>query len=304
MPARRSPARSSAPPANPILMGIGQRARHLRERHGMTRRSLAQAANVSERYLANLEYGEGNPSILVLSQLAAALECPLAELLGDVTTATPEWVLLRSLLADQDEATLSRVRKQVASVLGDSDQQTTPAPLIALVGLRGAGKSTLGALLARALSYPFVELSRAIEMLAGCSVGEIQNLYGEKGYRRYERQALAAAIDEHPRAVIAAPGGLVSDPTTFNLLLSQTTTIWLQATPQDHMQRVIDQGDMRPIAASREAAADLLAILKSRSPYYRKADFTVNTSNASKHSVVQKILAHLNVTAGADGVQA
>jgi XRE family aerobic/anaerobic benzoate catabolism transcriptional regulator len=149
---------------------------------------------------------------------------------------------------------------------------------VALVGLRGAGKSTLGAMLAEDLGFPFVELSREIEKFAGCSISEIQGLYGQNAYRRYERRALEEAIQIYPEAVIATPGGIISDAATFNLLLAHCTTVWLQAAPEDHMARVTAQGDLRPMAASREAMDDLKGILAGRAAFYSKAELHVDTS--------------------------
>ena len=153
---------------------------------------------------------------------------------------------------------------------------------VAVVGVNGAGKSTLGQRLADDLGYPFIEINREIEQLAGCSVNEIQALYGMNAYRRYERRALDAVIQSHPQAVIATPGGMVSDVATFNLLLSTCTTVWLKAEPEDHMQRVVAQGDMRPMASSKEAMEDLKQILKGRAAFYSKADITINTSAQSE----------------------
>ncbi len=270
---------------NPFLVSLGERVRALRARRGMTRKAVALAADVSERHLANLEYGIGNASILVLLQVAQALQCSLAELLGDVTTSSPEWLLLRELLEHRDEATLKRVREAVGAMLGlgggnarEPGQSAARIPRVALVGLRGAGKSTLGAMLAEDLGFPFVELSREIEKFAGCSVSEIQGLYGQNAYRRYERRALEEAIQIYPEAVIATPGGIVSDAATFNLLLAHCTTVWLLASPEDHMARVAAQGDLRPMAASREAMDDLKGILAGRAAFYSKAELHVNTS--------------------------
>ena len=197
----------------------------------MTRKAVALAADVSERHLANLEYGIGNASFLVLQQVAAALHCPLAELIGDVTTSSPEWLLIRELLEHCDEATLRRARVAIGEMLGTGGAKAARNPRVALIGLRGAGKSTLGQMLADDLEVPFVELSREIEKFAGCSIDEIQALYGMNAYRRYERRALEEAIQIYPEAVIATPGGLVSDAATFNLLLTHCTTVWLQADP-------------------------------------------------------------------------
>jgi XRE family transcriptional regulator, aerobic/anaerobic benzoate catabolism transcriptional regulator len=234
---------------HPFLLALGERVRALRTRKGMTRKALAAAADVSERHLANLEYGVGNASILVLLHVSQALGCPLTELLsngahGNAATA-----------AGQPSSTR-----------------------IALVGLRGAGKSTLGSMLAEDLGVPFIELSREIEKLAGCSTSEILALYGQNAYRRYERRALEQAIQSGSAAVIATPGGIVADSVAFNLLLAQCTTVWLQAAPQDHMKRVIAQGDTRPMAASREAMDDLKTILAGRTPFYAKAALHIDTS--------------------------
>jgi XRE family aerobic/anaerobic benzoate catabolism transcriptional regulator len=248
----------------------------------MTRKALAAATDVSERHLANLEYGIGNASILILLQVAQALQCSLAELLGDVTTRSPEWLLIRELLEQRDEATLRRARVAIGEMLGTGgahgEGARTRSSRVALIGLRGAGKSTLGAMLADDLDFPFVELSGEIEKFAGCSVSEIQALYGQNAYRRYERRALEEAIQIYPEAVIAMPGGIVSDPATFNLVLAHCTTVWLQADPEDHMKRVLAQGDTRPMAASREAMADLKTILAGRAAFYSQAELRVNTS--------------------------
>ena len=263
---------------NPSLLALGERVRNLRARRGMTRRAVAVAADVSERHLANLEYGIGNASFLVLQQVAAALHCSLAELTGDVTTSSPEWLLIRELLEHRDEPTLRRVRVAIGELLGTGGANTQRSTRVALIGLRGAGKSTLGQMLADDLAYPFVELSREIEKFAGCSISEIQALYGMNAYRRYERRALEEAIQIYPEAVIATPGGLVSDAATFNLLLSHCTTVWLHADPEHHMQRVTAQGDLRPMAASSEAMDDLRQILAGRAAFYSKAELTLDTS--------------------------
>ena len=269
---------SAAPQKNPFLVSLGERVRSLRARRGMTRKAVAVAADVSERHLANLEYGEGNASILVLLQVAGALQCSLMELLGDVTTSNPEWLLIRELLENADDAKLRKARIAIGEALGTGGATPIANARVALIGLRGAGKSSLGQMLADDLGYPFVELSREIEKFAGCSVNEIQALYGMNAYRRYERRALEEAIQIYPEAVIATPGGLVSDPATFNQLLSHCTTVWLQADPQDHMKRVLEQGDLRPMASSKEAMEDLKSILAGRAAFYSKAQLKLDTS--------------------------
>lgn len=269
---------TTAESKNPFLVALGKRVGALRARRGLTRKAVAIAADVSERHLANLEYGLGNASILVLLQVAGALQCSLAEIIGDRTTTSPEWLMIRELLDQRDEAVLKRVRIAIGEMLGTGGVNALRSSRIALVGLRGAGKSSLGQLLAEDLGFPFVELSREIEKFAGCSVSEILGLYGMNAYRRYERRALEEAIQRYPEAVIATPGGLVSDPATFNHLLSHCTTVWLQASPEDHMRRVMEQGDLRPMADSKEAMEDLKDILAGRAPFYSKADFALDTS--------------------------
>jgi len=278
---------------NPFLVALGERVRSLRSRRGMTRKALSLAADVSERHLANLEYGIGNASILVLLQVSQALQSSLIELLGDVTTSSPEWLMIRELLGQRDEATLRRVRATIGDMLGTGGDHgkgsQARSSRIALIGLRGAGKSALGAMLAEDLGFPFIELSREIEKFAGCSVGEIQNLYGQNAYRRYERRALEETVQIYSEAVIATPGGIVSDPATFNQLLAHCMTVWLQAAPEDHMKRVVAQGDTRPMAASREAMGDLKMILTGREPFYSKADFHIDTSARSLQGAFQQL---------------
>jgi XRE family aerobic/anaerobic benzoate catabolism transcriptional regulator len=282
---------------HPVLAALGERVRTLRSRRGMTRKAVAQAANVSERHLANLEYGIGNASILVLQQIAAALQCPLAELIGDVTTSSPEWLLIRELLERRDDIDLRRARVALSEMF-DAQTANGRGNRIALVGLRGAGKSTLGPMLADDLGMPFVELSRTIERLAGCSLSEIHALYGTNAYRRYERRALEEAIQHHREAVIATPGGLVSDPSTFNTLLTHCFTVWLQASPEDHMRRVVEQGDLRPMAASNEAMEDLRRILSGRAAFYSKADLAIDTSAMPLEATSQTLRANVRQALG------
>ena len=279
------------PERHPFLVSLGERVRTLRSRKGMTRKAVAVAADVSERHLANLEYGTGNASILVLLQVAQALNCSLAELIGDVSTSSPEWLLIRELLLHRNEADLRRARLSILESLGAGggvDKQGRQSR-VALIGLRGAGKSTLGRRLAENLGFPFIELSREIEQFAGCGISEIHNLYGANAYRRYERRALEEAIQIYPEVVIATPGGLVADSANFNLLLTHCTTVWLQADASDHMARVAAQGDMRPMAASTEAMEDLKRILEGRAAFYSKADLVFNTSAQSLEDSVERL---------------
>ena len=275
------PAFANSSPKHPLLDQVGRRVREIRSRRGMTRKQLAAAAEISERHLANLESGVGNASILLLHQVAGGLRSSLVDLLGDITTSSPEWLLIREALSGREEQELHRVRIRLNDLLGEPYSKRQPSGRIALIGLRGAGKSTLGKMLADHLGYPFVELTREIEKLAGCSIGEIQALYGGNTYQRYEQKALKEVIGQFTQIVVATPGGLAADATALNVVLTNFTTVWLKADPEDHMQRVVDQGDLRPMAASSEAMDDLKGILAGREPFYSKADHTLDTSEQS-----------------------
>ena len=274
---------------DPFLAAIGERARALRARRGLTRKGLAKAADVSERHLANVEMGVGNASIQFLRQVAAmsaladvaaalALNCTLAELVGDETASSPEWLMIREILRGRSETELAQARGSLAAMFGAPASQAARRQRIALIGLRGAGKSSLGRMLAESWMVPFVELNRQIEVVAGCSLSEIHSLYGPVAYRRYETRALEDTIQRFPRAVIATPGGIVSEPATFNLLLAHCYTVWLRATPEEHMSRVLAQGDTRPMSGNTEAMDDLRRILASREAFYSKADESAVTS--------------------------
>ncbi len=269
---------------DPFLGALGERTRALRARRGLTRKGLAKAADVSERHLANVEMGVGNASVQFLRQLAEALNCSLAELVGDETASSPEWLMIREILRGRNETELVQARAALAAMFGAPASQAARRQRIALIGLRGAGKSTLGRALAEGWRVPFVELNRSVEALAGCTLAEIHSLYGPAAYRRYEKRALEDTIQRFPRAVIATPGGIVSDPATFNLLLAHCYTVWVRATPEEHMGRVLAQGDTRPMAGhtgNAEAMNDLRRILESRAAFYSKADAVFDTSEMS-----------------------
>jgi XRE family transcriptional regulator, aerobic/anaerobic benzoate catabolism transcriptional regulator len=266
-----------------FLQQLGERVRTLRARRGLTRKALAASAGVSERHLANLESGVGNASILVLRQVAIALDCPLMDVVGDAAHDSAERLLIEDLLNRRSEDELQAARHALMGLFdeGGSSGSPTRRLRIALIGLRGAGKSSLGARLAQALGVAFVELSRDIERLAGCRADEIHALYGQAAYRRYERRALEAALAGDADAVIATPGGIVAEPATFNRLLAHCTTVWVQASPDEHMQRVMAQGDLRPMAGNREAMDDLRRILDGRAAFYAKADRVLDTQGAT-----------------------
>jgi XRE family transcriptional regulator, aerobic/anaerobic benzoate catabolism transcriptional regulator len=260
-----------------FLVELGNQTRRLRARRGLTRKELAREAHVSERHLANLEMGVGNPSVQVLRQVAGALECSASELI-DCDEVSPDLLLIRDLLRGRSDDELAKVRQAITNHLGLTGNQASRASRIALVGLRGAGKSTLGKMLADSLKCPFVEVNREVERLAGCSPEEIHALLGASAYRRYERRALEEVVSRNQRAVIATPGGIVSETATFNLLLQGCFTIWLKAAPEEHMSRVLAQGDIRPMAGNKQAMDDLRLILRERTPFYGKADAVCDTT--------------------------
>lgn len=287
---------------DPFLAALGERTRALRARRGLTRKGLARAAAVSERHLANVEMGVGNASVQFLRQLAQALNCSLAELVGDETASSPEWLMIRELLRGRSEAELVQARGALAAMFGAPASPAARRQRIALIGLRGAGKSTLGRALAEGWRVPFVELNRSIEALAGCTLPEIHSLYGPAAYRRYEKRAMEETIQRFPRAVIATPGGIVSDPATFNLLLAHCYTVWVRATPEEHMGRVLAQGDTRPMAGhtgNAEAMNDLRRILESRAAFYSKADAVFDTSEMSPEAALSSLREQLRDTVAA-----
>ena len=281
----RESAGSAAAKDAAFLNRLGERVRDARARRGLTRKDLARDSRVSERYLAQLEAGHGNISVLLLRQIAAALGLALSDLLGEEEQPV-ELTLIHQLLQRLPKQRLARIRKGLQSEFGSPAAERSRR--IALIGLRGAGKSTLGAALARKLGVAFVELDREIEREAGTGLSEIFLLYGQQGYRRYERRCLEKALEAHKRCVIATGGSIVSEPGTYDLLLSTCFTVWLKAEPEEHMARVVAQGDTRPMAGNAQAMEDLRRILQGRGMLYAQADALVDTAG---HTVEQSLRA-------------
>ncbi len=275
-PTRLKSVSSAVPPDEAdFLQKVGRRVRDLREQRGIARRRLAAEADVSERYLGQLETGEGNISIMLLRRVAVALNVPIHELLETEPDQTEQRLIrgfLQQIPRHRIPDLLTRLEREVGR------EREARRNRIALIGLRGAGKSTLGARLARERGVPFVEMDREIEAESGLPLAELFSLYGLAGYRRYEGRCLTRIIKDYPRAVLSVGGGVVSESSTYDLLLANCFTVWLTARPEEHMQRVIAQGDMRPMAESQEAMEDLKRILAAREPQYRKADESVDTS--------------------------
>jgi XRE family transcriptional regulator, aerobic/anaerobic benzoate catabolism transcriptional regulator len=262
-----------------FLLFVGQKVRDARSRRGMTRKMLAQEADVSERHLAQIELGEGNVSIVLLKRITTALNIPMAEVFSAEKQNAAAEDAVRRILAHIPERQLDAAVARLRAEFGDADRDRHQR--IALIGLRGAGKSTLGSMLAADLGVPFVELDKEIEKDAGTDLSEIFSLYGQTGYRRIEKKALDRVLRTRPRAVISIGGGVVSERETYEQLLASCFTVWVKAKPEEHMSRVIAQGDFRAMADNAEAMEDLRRILEAREPLYRKADVQLETSRES-----------------------
>ncbi len=272
-----------------FLAAVGSEVRKNRAKRGMTRRQLAQASETSERYLAQIEGGAGNPSVSVMRAIARALDLPTAALLPETDVRTAAFGSILDLLAQVPEKDLPALAKELAvrvARAGDVDRSQR----IALVGLRGAGKSTLGRMLAQHLGWPFIELDRRVAEEYGASVPDLIEMAGMATFRRHERDALDRVIAGHEAAIITTAGGIVSNPETYALLLRRTHTVWIKARPDEHMSRVMAQGDFRPMAQNRAAMADLVAILEARRADYARAETELDTSGDSIEQSFAKLL--------------
>jgi XRE family aerobic/anaerobic benzoate catabolism transcriptional regulator len=270
-----------------LLARVGERVRKARERKGIPRRVLSERSGVSPRYLAQLEAGAGNISIGLLQRVATALDHRIEWLVGDEDPWTSDAMRMARLfrVANGD------VQKAVMEVLNPEAAKTQRAHRICLVGLRGAGKSTLGASAGRVLSVPFLELNREIEEHSGMPVDEVMALYGQEGYRKLESQAVRRVIEAHDTVILAVAGGIVAEPDTYTTLIASFHTIWIKAKPDEHMARVREQGDERPMAsANGEAMEQLKSILAAREALYEKAQAQVDTSGKSIEDSLQALL--------------
>lgn len=271
--------RSSLTGEKEFLAFVGARVRELRNQRGMTRKMVGQEADVSERHLAQLESGDGNISIVLLRRIAGALNVSLAELFVPRAEEPVDKQTIRRVLEKLPANILEEVASRLLREFGKNE--TLRRSRVALIGLRGAGKSTLGSRLAQESNVPFVELDREIESDTGMPLAEIFSLYGQSGYRAIEKRTLQRVLRESECAVVSVSGGVVSEKETYDYLLSNCFTVWIKAQPDEHMSRVIAQGDFRAMAASNQAMEDLRRILEAREPLYRKADLTLDTSGSS-----------------------
>ena len=260
-----------------LLRSLGTRLRQMRKSQGLSRRSLSERSGVSSRYLAKVEAGDGNISIGLLIKLAAALEQPVEHFLMADALFHSDLPHVSQLYARADAA----MRARVLQVLDPERMGRQKAQRLCLVGLRGAGKSTLGAGIADTFDAPFIELNREIEKNAGMALGEIIALYGQEGYRQLEADTLTAIIDGHSRAVVAVAGGIVSEEGSFYHVLSRFHTVWLKASASEHMERVRAQGDVRPMQDNPQAMIQLRQILRSREAFYTQSDHVLDTSGKS-----------------------
>jgi XRE family aerobic/anaerobic benzoate catabolism transcriptional regulator len=280
--------------ADAYLHRLGERVRTLRNQRGMTRKALAQHAKVSERYLAQLEAGLGNCSIVLLRRIARAIGLPVTQLVHDGAEPPLDLVLLTQFLERLAPDMLVEARKLVTEHFSSpSDDRRR----IALIGLRGGGKSTLGRLLAERLDVPFIELDREIERRSGANLSEIFDMFGQETFRRAEREALDDVLRRHPHFVIATSGSIVTEPGTLELLLASCFTVWVRAEPEEHMKRVMAQGDMRPMANNARAMEDLVSILKSREPLYAKAEAVLATTGKTPEQNLAELLRVIAVPA-------
>ena len=270
-----------------FLEQLGQRVRTMRALRGMSRKVLAKVSGISERYIAQLESGKGNVSIVLLRRVSGAMGAHVEDLIPS-SDPVPDWPVIRDLLRQASSAQIAQARDVLAG--GATSTHKRPAfSGIALIGLRGAGKSTLGKRLAERIRWKFVELNKEIERQNGLSVAEIINLYGQEGFRRMEQAALGQLLARKELMVLATGGGIVSEPLTFDLILTSFYTIWVKAEPEEHMTRVRGQGDLRPMAEDPSAMAELRNILLSREPLYARANAVVDTAGLSVDAAAARL---------------
>lgn len=279
------PAQPDESPANALSARVGARVRRARQLRGISRRVLSESSGVSPRYLAQLEAGEGNISIGLLQRIAQALDHKVEWLIGEDDPWDSDALQMAELFRHADDG----VKETVMKLLRPNSGGDARADRICLIGLRGAGKSTLGAMLGAALDLPFVELTARIEQMSGMPLSEVMALFGQDGYRNLEAQALDRVISSHDRLVLAVAGGIVAEPSTYTTLLSRFHTVWLRASPTEHMDRVRAQGDEGPMAGNPEAMEQLKCILASREALYGRANAQLDTSGQTPESSLKEL---------------
>jgi XRE family aerobic/anaerobic benzoate catabolism transcriptional regulator len=276
-------------PANPgeeLIQRLASRVRDARKSKGLPRRVLSEMSGVSPRYLAQLEAGEGNISVILLQRVAAALDLKVENLLAEGVPLDRDVERVAKLFGKAS----ADVQQQVRALLSTQSPTALRAGRIGLIGLRGAGKSTLGKLAGDALGLPFVELNKEIEAAADMPVAEVMALYGQEGYRELEAEALKRVGAKHDKMILAVAGGIVAESTTYALLLQRFHTIWVHTSPSEYMQRVRAQGDVRPMEGNPAAMTQLKNLLDTRTPLYERADAQINTSNRPVKASLKDLL--------------
>jgi XRE family aerobic/anaerobic benzoate catabolism transcriptional regulator len=276
-------------PETGFLEQLGQRVRTMRARRGMSRKVLAKVSGISERYIAQLESGKGNVSIVLLRRVSHAMGAHLEDLIP-ASEPAPDWPVIRDLVRKATPNQIAQAKDVLSGHGHGAASQPRMSSGIALIGLRGAGKSTLGKILAKKIGWRFVELNKEIEAQNGLSVAEIIALYGQEGFHRMEQAALGQLLAARELMVLATGGGIVSEPVTFDLILSSFYTVWLKAEPEEHMARVRRQGDLRPMADDRSAMTELRTILLSREPLYARASAVVDTAGLSVDAAAARLI--------------
>ena len=288
------PRRSKTAADASYLQRVGERVRAARDRLGLTRKSLSHLSGVSERYLADLEAGAGNASLMVLRRIAGALRMGIEDLLSSKPDLSPDLRAAVVALSALSPAALVRARRWLETGIPAAPKENSGR--IALIGLRGAGKSSVGQAVATSLGVPFIELDREIERSAGMELSEIFALQGKTAYRQHEMRCLEAVIGQHERVVIATGGGLVTEAAAYDLLLQTCHVVWLKADPESHMRRVMAQGDLRPMSGNPQAMDDLRDILQNRAALYARAHATIDTTGTTHEQAVKQVLATLPAT--------
>src|ERR1700759_2022517 len=286
-------------PETAFLEQLGQRVRNMRALRGMSRKVLAKVSGISERYIAQLESGKGNVSIVLLRRVSNAMAAHLEDLIPS-GEHTADWAVLRDLARKATPQQIAKAKDVLAGGNASAQRQMSFAG-IALIGLRGAGKSTLGRMLAKKIGWSFVELNKEIEAQNGLSGAERIAPYGQEGFRRMGQEARGQLLARKELMVLATGGGIVSEPLTFDLILSSFYTIWLKAEPEEHMARVRSQGDLRPMADDRSAMQELRTILLSREPLYARAAAVVDTAGLSVDHAAARLIEAVTPGVAQDG---
>jgi len=295
------PRRGTGVEEEAYLRLVGERVRLERARRGMSRKSLSQASGVSERYLAELERGTGNASLLVLREIAAAMDLRVTDLASESPERPLDLTLAIQLIEQLPVSDLPEVRRILMARFGRPAASTKGR--IALIGLRGAGKSTLGQEASKVLGIPFVELDREVERASGMDLADIFAVHGQVVVRKLELECLESVVDAHPRVLIAAGGGIVTSPEAFDLLLSSCFVVWVKAAPESHINRAVRQGFLKPAGTGRRALEEFKHVLEMRAPLYARADAVIDTTDKTAEEALSMLVRLVKERETATGVR-